>query len=83
MRFLAADQKQQCVNVCEQLRQIASDDATFFSRLITGDESCIYGYDPETKQQSSESKSPNSPRPKNARQVKCKAKSMFIILTSR
>jgi hypothetical protein len=37
MRFLAADQKQQSVNVCEELRQIASDDATFLSRVITGD----------------------------------------------
>jgi hypothetical protein len=26
MRFLTADQKQQCVNVCEELCQIASDD---------------------------------------------------------
>jgi hypothetical protein len=29
----------------------------------------VYGYDPETKQQSSQWKSPNSPRPKKVRQV--------------
>jgi hypothetical protein len=48
-RILTADHKQQRVNICEEFRQIASDDATFLSRIITGDESCIYSYDPEAK----------------------------------
>jgi hypothetical protein len=78
-RILTADQKQQRVNVLEELHQIASDDATFLSRVITGDESWIYGHDPETKQQSSQRKSPYSLRPKKARQVKNKVKSMLII----
>jgi hypothetical protein len=50
------------------------------SRVITGDESWIYGYDLETKQQSSQLKSQNSPRPKKTRQVKSQVKSMLIIL---
>jgi histone-lysine N-methyltransferase SETMAR len=49
------------------------------SRDITGDESWSYGYDPETKQQSSQWKSPNSQTPKKAQQVKSKVKSMLII----
>jgi hypothetical protein len=49
------------------------------SRVITDDESWIYSYDPETKQQSSQWKSPNSPRPKKARQVKSIVKCMLII----
>jgi hypothetical protein len=53
-RILTAGQKQQCVNICEELCQIASNDATFLSRVIIGDGSWIYGYDPETKQQSSQ-----------------------------
>jgi hypothetical protein len=56
MRFLTTDQKQRRVNVSEELRQIAPDDATFLSRVIAGDESWIFGYDPETKQQSSQRK---------------------------
>jgi len=48
-RILTADQKQQRVNVCTELRQLASNDETFLSRVITGDESRVYGYDPETK----------------------------------
>jgi hypothetical protein len=63
------NQKQQHIEVCEELHQIASNNATFLSRVITGDKSCIYSYDLETKQQSSQWKTPNSPRPKKARQV--------------
>ena len=77
-RILTADQKQQRVNDCIELRQLASDDETFLSRVITGDESWVYGYDPETKRQSSQWKSPTSPRPKKARQVKSNLKSMII-----
>jgi len=53
-RILTADHKQQCVNVCTELRRLASDDDNFLSKVITGDESWLYGYDPETKQQSSQ-----------------------------
>jgi hypothetical protein len=52
-RILTADQKQQSVNMCQELRQIAPDDAALLSRIITGDKRWIYRYDPETKQQSS------------------------------
>jgi hypothetical protein len=56
-----------------------SDDATFLTRVITSDKSWIYSYDPETRQQSSQWKSPNSLRLKKARQVKRKDKSMLTI----
>jgi hypothetical protein len=79
MQFLLADQKQQLVNICEELCRITSDDAICLSRFITGDKSCIYGYGPETKQQSSQWKSPNSSRPKKVRQLKSNIKSMLII----
>ena len=62
-RILTADQKQQRV-VCTELRQLASNDETSLSRVITGDESWVYGYNPKTKRQSSQWKSPTSPRPK-------------------
>jgi hypothetical protein len=52
-RLLTNDQKQQPINVCLELREKANEDPTFtcISRIITGDVSWIYGYDPETKQQ--------------------------------
>jgi hypothetical protein len=52
MRFLRADQKQQSVNACKELRQIASDDANFLSRVINGDEIWIHSYDSDEKQKS-------------------------------
>ena len=77
-RILTADQKQQQrFNICTELRQFTSDGKTFLSRVISGDESWVYGYDLETKRQSSQWKSPTSPRPKKARQVKSNLKSMI------
>jgi len=40
-RILTADQKQQRVDVCTEFRQLASDDETFLSRVIIGDESTL------------------------------------------
>jgi hypothetical protein len=56
------------------MHHILCDNATIMSRVITDDESWICSYDPETKQQSSQWRRPNSPR-----QVKSKVNSMFII----
>jgi hypothetical protein len=71
-------QKERRVAICQELRQRAVDDPSFMSRVITGDESWVYGYDPETKQQSSQWKSPGSPRPKKARQSRSATKSMLV-----
>ena len=49
------------------------------SRFIIGNESWDYGYDPETKQQTSQWKSIGSPRPKKARQSRSATKSMLIL----
>jgi len=77
-RILTADQKQQRINISTELCQLTSNDETFLSRVITGDESWVYSYNPETKQQSSLWKSAMSPRPKKARQVKSNVKSTII-----
>ena len=49
------------------------------SRIITGDENLVYGYDPEIKQQSLQWKSPGFPRPKKARQSRSATKSVLIV----
>jgi len=46
--------------------------------IITGNESIVYAYDPKTKLQSSQWKSPGSPRPKKARTQESKLKMMLI-----
>ena len=51
---------------------------TFFKHVIKSDESWIFEYDSETKRQSSEWHTSNSPRPKKARMSKSKIRSMLI-----
>jgi len=45
---------------------------------VTGDETWCCGYDPETKQASSQWKPPNSPKANKARQVRSNVKIMLI-----
>ena len=66
------------VTVCEDLKQSLADDHDL-SKIITGDETWVYGYDPETKFQSSQWKSPGSQRPKKARQSRSHVKVMLIV----
>jgi len=77
-RILTEDHKEQRVEACRQMKNQIELDPNFLSKIITGDESWCYGYDPETKQQSSQWKTPQSPRPKKARQVKSNIKTMLI-----
>jgi histone-lysine N-methyltransferase SETMAR len=50
-RLLSDDQKAHHVSVCRELKQ-ARDYPNFISNIITSDATWVYGYDPETKQQS-------------------------------
>ncbi|GFW64306.1 mariner Mos1 transposase [Trichonephila clavipes] len=56
-----------------------NSDEKFLKKIITGDETWVYGYDPETKQQSSQWKFLSEPRPKKARQSRSNIKSMLIV----
>jgi len=73
-RLLKAEQKDDRVSICTDLRERAQNDPNFMSSVITGDESWVYGYDPETKQMSSQWKTASSFRPKKTRQVKSNVK---------
>ena len=78
-RLLTPEQKEHHVAICQELRRRAVDDPTFMSRVITTDEIWVYRYDPETKQQPSQWKSPGSPRPKKVRQSCSATKIMLIV----
>jgi len=71
--LLSEDQRVGRLDVCREMKDQLKTDLDFLSKIITGDESRCYGYDPETKQQSSQWKSALSPRPKKgkASQIKC------------
>ena len=74
-RLLQNEQKQHRLEVCRELQQQLQEDPNFLSKVVTGDESWIYGYDPESKQQLSQWKSPSSPWPKKARKTTSNVKS--------
>jgi hypothetical protein len=76
--LLSEDQKALCVFVCRELKQQARDDPNF----ICSDETQVYDYDPETKQQSSQWNSPSSLRLKKARQVRTNVNSVLIIFST-
>jgi hypothetical protein len=65
--------------VYHNLQEQIQNDPTFFSKVITGYETWVYRYDMETKQQSSQWKSPSSPHPKKVKKVCLNVKSMLIV----
>ena len=75
---LTTEQKANRRDVCLDLLDRLEREPEFFSHIIRGDESWILEYDPETKRQSQEWHTANSPRPKEARMSKSKIKSMLI-----
>jgi len=79
--LLTQDQKNARLTLWQELKNQIESDPNFLSKVITGDESWCYGYDPETKQASSQWKTPTSPRPKKARQVRSNVKMMLIVFS--
>ena len=71
------DQNKHRVRVCEDMLEWIGADPDFLGRIITGDESWVFQYDPETKRQSQQWTTPNSPWPKKARMSKSKIKTML------
>ena len=56
-RVLIVEQKQQRLSISLELRDRATSDSSFLGNVIKGDETWVYGYDPESRVQSSK-KSP-------------------------
>ena len=73
---LTEEQKQRRVTIRQDLLERQDD---ILGRVITGDETWVYQYDPETKRQSAQWKTANSPRTKKFRQSKSRVKTMLLI----
>ncbi|UYV63334.1 hypothetical protein LAZ67_2003768 [Cordylochernes scorpioides] len=58
--------------------EMFKSDPHWRKNVITGDEKWVYGYDPETKRQSSQWLEPGEPRFKKARMIKSKLKCLLI-----
>lgn len=78
-RLLTDEQKANRLSISQELLNRANADENFLRNAITGDETWVYGYDVETKAQSSQWVGKNSPRPKKARQSRSNVKTMLIV----
>ena len=67
------------LQVAQEMINRSENDPDLLNRVITGEESWVYGYDSQTKAQSSQWKSPGSPRPKKARQSQSNEKTMLVV----
>ena len=60
LMLLSSDQKEYCIAVSTELKEETKNDPNSISTFITGDESWVFGRDPETTQQSSQWRTPTS-----------------------
>jgi len=73
-RILTHDQIQRRLHISSDLLRKAE----LFDKVITGDETWCFQYDPETKRQSMRWKTQNSPRPKQARMSRSQVKTRLV-----
>jgi hypothetical protein len=76
LRLLSQEQKKFCAEVAQDLLDTANNDPDFPKKVLTGDELWVHGYDPDSKAQSFQWKSPGSPRPKKTRSSRINVRAM-------
>ena len=82
-RVWMVKQKQQCLSISLELCNRPTSDSTFLGNVIMGDETWVYGYDPETRVQSSQWKLPSSPCAKKVHQSRSNIQVMKIVFSER
>lgn len=78
-KVLSDDEKTNRAEISSELLQRVEIEPDWLDNVITGDETWVFEYDPETKRQSSEWHTDQSPKPKKARMSKSKVKTMLIV----
>ncbi|KAK3741249.1 hypothetical protein RRG08_054515 [Elysia crispata] len=74
------EQKESRVNFSRNfLRRFQTEQNDFLGRIITGDETWVYSWDPETKRQSAEWRDFDEPRPEKVRRKQGALKVMHMI----
>ena len=66
LRLLTDDQKENPVEISQELLAKENGNENFLKNIITGDETWVYGYDVETKMHSSQWMGKGSPHPKKS-----------------
>ena len=64
-KLLMEEQKELQKEICKDMLDCTNHDPEFMKTIITDDETWVYGYNPETKFQSSQWKHPESPSQKS------------------
>lgn len=78
-KLLSSDQKKERVEASKATLDHFETTKDFLARLVTLDETWLYFYDPETKEQSKEWRHSGSPRPKKVRTQKSTKKVMASV----
>jgi hypothetical protein len=76
LRLLTEDQRIQCISICKGIRQWTND-KNFLKNVNAKDETQVYAYDTQRKQQAPQWKSPGSQCIKKAWQVHSKVKTIL------
>jgi len=76
---LTSEQREDRVTSCQDIIMMANGDTNFFNKIVTGDETWCFAYDPGTKRQSSEWVGETFPRPKKNEIPKVFADSQGIV----
>jgi len=78
LKNLSVEQKGNRMEICQDLLRRLEIEPNFFDTVIKGDESWVFGYDPETKRQSEEWHKKSSPHPKKACMSRSRVKIMIV-----
>jgi len=76
---LSVEQKANWLEICQDLLGRLEIEPNFLDKVIRGDESWVFNYDLETKQQSEEWHTKSSPHPKKACMSRSRVKTMIIV----
>ncbi|UYV66424.1 DDX23 [Cordylochernes scorpioides] len=77
-RFLTNEQKLCRLATCEDMLEMTRTDPEWKDKIITGYETWVYGYDPETRHQSAEWRCQGELRPKKSRLLKSGNKVLLV-----
>ena len=78
-RLLTDDQKENHVEISQELLANDNGNENFLKNIITGDQTWVYGYYVETRMQSSQWMGERSPRPKKGQMSQSKIKVLLVV----
>lgn len=78
-RVLTEEQREKRVKISQEMLSRVCSDEDMLSKVVTMDESWVYGYDPETLRMCSQWKTADEPRPRKVKASKSSFKTMLLL----